>query len=1246
MKRPSARWLVAILLLVVAPGVGAAPPSGDSAIVVVDSADPAMSPAVARELEALGARLPHRFTSGILVGDVPAEAESAFRPPDGASVRILREGREWRAGAEPADLPAGIRAARLFLQGPTRAPRSHELVQPSGDVLEPEGIDRVPLARGKALGMPECDRPAATSAFLAGRVAVGILLPESVGPVSTEDWTTEDPARPGVDRRDLVVAEIMEGCDALAAQLPEAGLTFIYDVHRDIGIDLEPILHPTGERGLWIREIMEELAFAGFSESASVSSYLNDLRERPGVDADWAVAAFVGDNLAHPRDGWGNSDFPFAYALLGGPYLVMNYRNDGFGIANMDAVMKHELAHCFGALDEYASAGNACTSVAGYLRVPNQNNDSTPACATDASCIMRGGTPVPVCSWSLGQLGIRDSDGDGILDVRDAPPDSRLDGASPLLLSSPDVTLTGLVTALARPEESPDAPATWTINRVTSAEWRLDGGAWQPLASDDGSFGDRCERFTIPLTGLAEGWHDVEVRGTNDVGLTEPSPAALRLYVNADCADDASEPDDALAQARARPARSHGGLHHCAFDDDWSRFHLIAGAALGVTLRYSNVAAALALHLLDAAGHVLATGVGVGPGEVALAHVATADGTHHLRVSGPGEDESPYSLDIVAACIDDPLEPNATPSAAPLVDPRSHPDMVLCAGDLDHFAVSVQAGEALSASLAFDGSLGDLDLEILDPTGASAGLSNGMGDSEIVSIPATTEGVHVVKVSGKTPLDSNVYLLDVSAGGCPDDLRENDDDPASARELAAGSEIRMRLCAPDEDWYAVSVPARRLVRLVAAFDAAACNLDLELRDATGATLLRQSSSLGGLEEISSERLAAGTYLLRVFSRSGGSTPYTLRFQSVDPILLMVAKDPSDAILTWSEAEQECYVVRRSETPSDFTGAVETLIQDGDEAVPDREMRDRGVILDGRFLYCYLVDASDCGGTGLRATKTARPSPVLQNAIGAAPVIEYAITLTNDGRADAFGVAFTDDVPRAGFGFTVLEIPPGATDASLPAPAGAYTRGLIQVLGINVPRGGSAIIRFSIQVNRATVDLGEVVDNQGSAGIPGSAGGTPVTPTDDPVTRAFEDDTRVMIVTTDQRPHVRAMWHQHVDLDVRVVDPCGNAISSQDLPSATCGSQTINLAKRHSCAVPSFPTRFESFDWSSFAPPEPGDYRVEVAYPHSSADEPACRGRGEEEVTVAYIPPWGTVIWTTVTIPEGSGFVPVLSFTVP
>ncbi len=77
----------------------------------------------------------------------------------------------------------------------------------------------------------------------------------------------------------------------------------------------------------------------------------------------------------------------------------------------------------------------------------------------------------------------------------------------------------------------------------------------------------------------------------------------------------------------------------------------------------------------------------------------------------------------------------------------------VCGGDHDHYALTVAAGASISARASFSHAAGDLDLELLSPSGARLQLSESTSDVEIVSathLPAGRYVVHVYGYAGAT----------------------------------------------------------------------------------------------------------------------------------------------------------------------------------------------------------------------------------------------------------------------------------------------------------------------------------------------------------------------------------------------------------------------------------------------------------------------------------------------------------------
>jgi hypothetical protein len=352
-----------------------------------------------------------------------------------------------------------------------------------------------------------------TSEYLIGSVAVGIILLESNGTVdqSTENW---DPTR-----ESLVVSKINAGLSWLAAYDLDANVSFVYDVHCGVPTSYEPISHTSWTfEGNWIAEAMNYLGYPGAYYFTQVRDYINDLRGT--LRTDWAFAIFVVDSY-NDLDG-SFADGYFAYAYLGGPFLVMTYDNDGYGIGNMDWVTDHEACHAFYATDEYGGV----TETSGYLGVQDQEG---------SGCMMEMPNAWWLCVNSQEQLGWRDTDGDGLLDIVDTFPNTVLNPFFPDPTSTQILTYNGTATESPYPNQNPyGSGRSITINTITRVEFRIDGGNWTNAIPEDGGFDESEENFSFVTPSLRMGTHTIETRGINSVGNGETSYGFDEVTINAD----------------------------------------------------------------------------------------------------------------------------------------------------------------------------------------------------------------------------------------------------------------------------------------------------------------------------------------------------------------------------------------------------------------------------------------------------------------------------------------------------------------------------------------------------------------------------------------------------------------------------------------------------------------------------------------------------------------------------------------
>lgn len=258
-----------------------------------------------RVIRQSGGRVTHLFPSIAFIGEVPVTSD-----PVTGTLAVHRQSLSEAALAalspEARDAANVWNALLASETGPNllenRETLAEELVN---DALTPPAESELRSAASDVTpGYRE------TSEYLIGRVAVGIILPESDGSAepSAEDWTA--------DERALVLSEITAALDWWAAREPNARLEFVYDdgMTATIGTAYEPITHGLGEQGLWISDVMENKGYASYSYFDQVRQYNNHMRDTYGTD--WAFTVFVVDSSNDSDNRF--ADGYFAYAYLGG----------------------------------------------------------------------------------------------------------------------------------------------------------------------------------------------------------------------------------------------------------------------------------------------------------------------------------------------------------------------------------------------------------------------------------------------------------------------------------------------------------------------------------------------------------------------------------------------------------------------------------------------------------------------------------------------------------------------------------------------------------------------------------------------------------------------------------------------------------------------------------------------------------------------------------------------------------------
>ncbi len=258
-----------------------------------------------------------------------------------------------------------------------------------------------------------------------------------------------------------------------------------------------------------------------------------------------------------------------------------------------------------------------------------------------------------------------------------------------------------------------------------------------------------------------------------------------------------------------------------------------------------------------------------------------------LRVTST-EAVTRYHVDWMALCLgDDPLEENDDPQAALAatpMEPGFHPDLILLPGDEDWYKIESPCDQAtLEAQLLFDSSAGGaLSLDLLDLDARRLSTGSGQDDHRAIAFRDVAAGAYLLRVSGYRQA-GNAYALDLRFS-CPlagDDPLEENDTPVQAVDLAPGDYRGLQ--ALDPDWYGIpiSCPAADLTATIR-FSHERGDLDLQLLQEEGFTVLAASSSTDDDESVTIEDLPPGRYLLRVHGYQGATNGYSMEISVTCP----------------------------------------------------------------------------------------------------------------------------------------------------------------------------------------------------------------------------------------------------------------------------------------------------------------------------------------------------------------------------
>jgi hypothetical protein len=384
------------------------------------------------------------------------------------------------------------------------------------------------------------------SSFALGTHTLNVIFVESNGTIDTdtETWTPQSLAT-----MQAKISEATSWWDGLtAAYHPQARLRFNVNYINGgtpVETGFEPIANGASISKFWIIQTMANLGYAGADYLYQVRAFNRD--QRIAQDTNWSTTLFVVNSINDEDGKFTGGEFAWTYTQPAPACSVVTYDNGSWGVQNFHRVLAHELAHHYGALDEYYASGRTNVERRGYLNWINGNAqrdaDGNYIDPPEGSHKLMLDTTLDPSSFTLGQVGQVDTDGDAIPDILDTFPllagsDSGSDPSQGIFQFS------GTASVNAGENLGPlGSGQDITINWIDAAEYRLNGSDWAWLPAGDGVYGDYEEDVDLLLADLVSGLYTIDIRAINSVGnqseiisfnftSTVPEPATFLLLIS------------------------------------------------------------------------------------------------------------------------------------------------------------------------------------------------------------------------------------------------------------------------------------------------------------------------------------------------------------------------------------------------------------------------------------------------------------------------------------------------------------------------------------------------------------------------------------------------------------------------------------------------------------------------------------------------------------------------------------------
>jgi hypothetical protein len=211
-------------------------------------------------------------------------------------------------------------------------------------------------------------------------------------------------------------------------------------------------------------------------------------------------------------------------------------------------------------------------------------------------------------------------------------------------------------------------------------------------------------------------------------------------------------------------------LSACDEDPDYYEVTLTQAEVLFVNVTFTHALGDIDVQVEDIKG--ASVGGSSSSDDNEFIDVTLDPGTYYIKVylySGATQQGNDYSLEVSSGaapvCVSDSFEPNNTDATATAAPIGASTGLNVCEMDDDYYSLSLGAGSMIDVDITFLDTEGDVDLQLLDLSGAVLAYGTSVSDDETISYTATNAIDVLVRVylyGDAGPMFGNNYDMNIA----------------------------------------------------------------------------------------------------------------------------------------------------------------------------------------------------------------------------------------------------------------------------------------------------------------------------------------------------------------------------------------------------------------------------------------------------------------------------------------------------